>query len=217
MESAAETCVFDTSKPCLALGMMRETPEKWLRHLEVDDRDIALLNAACVPWVDYGARSYLRKMYTLEQGENLFKEVNWHVENDEHCKKIVAEAGGILVGFAFGPPAPSNWKSMKVVVNINVPLTAGLECTWGLMGTQPTKVRIFKGPSDTCENHPWDAMILRDCRPTTEGFLDTSAISSQKWDMLLMKMCEDYDYPWVVVAVNDAGPDTDPPCGCYAL
>lgn len=61
------------------------------------------------------------------------------------------------------------------------------------MGTRLPKVRIFKGPVESCSLHPWDAMILRDCHPNTDRLIGTKEVQSRTWDMLLMKMCEDYD------------------------
>lgn len=80
-------------------------------------------------------------------------------------------------------------------------------------------------------------MILRDCNTNTSNMTAIRSISDRKWDVLLMKMCEDYDRkrclllgysvltdvdPWVVLAIKDAGPyvagehnclDTSA-CGC---
>lgn len=61
MDSASHS-YCDAGKPAAALRMMREAPEKWFQHLQVDDRDRALLDAACVPFVDYGRRCFLREM-----------------------------------------------------------------------------------------------------------------------------------------------------------
>ncbi|KAI3334165.1 hypothetical protein F4824DRAFT_502240 [Ustulina deusta] len=210
MDSASHS-YCDAGKPAAALRMMREAPEKWFQHLQalLSTRDGMIYIQVFLSTAMLRAESRPPLKWTLKQDKQLFEDVAWKVENDENCKKIVAEAGGTLVGFSLEPVAPSKWKSIKVAVNINVPRTVDLGCTWGVLGTQPAKIRIFKGPKETCEKHPWDAMILRDCRAQTDGFMSISGIISRKWDILLMKMCEDYDYPWVVVAMKDSGLDTD--------
>lgn len=54
-------------------------------------------------------------------------------------------------------------------------------------------MRILPGPPQTCNLHPWDAMILRDCQPNTNNVWEVERIASKSWDILLVKMCEDYD------------------------
>ncbi|KAF3762709.1 hypothetical protein M406DRAFT_72691 [Cryphonectria parasitica EP155] len=81
-----------------------------------------------------------------------------------------------------------------------------------------------------------DAMILRDCYAGTDTMFSNPTYGSRVFDVLLMKMCEDYDRvliirnisqeyhianicvldPWVVVAVKDSGPYV-PANGCYSL
>ncbi|RYO91618.1 hypothetical protein DL766_003203 [Monosporascus sp. MC13-8B] len=178
-------------KPFIARRWLQGKPEAWFRDSPVDDRDRALLDAQDAPWVHYAKTSYLRKI------------TDWTVENDDACKKMVAEAGGQLVGFDLDISNPAQWKSMKVNVNITA---KNASFDWGFLSTVPSKVRIFRGPVYSCQYHPWDAMILRDCYANTGGMMEVDSISSRYWDILVMKMCEDYDYPWVVAAVKDAGP-----------
>ncbi|KAI1255234.1 hypothetical protein MGN70_003298 [Eutypa lata] len=202
-------------KACAAHNMIRNKPEAWFKDSPIDDRDRALINAGPAPFVSYGQRSYLRKMYHLKQGEEEFGSSDWSVEEDKACKKMVSHAGGQLVGFNdIDVSNPVQWKSMKINVNIEGTPNAGFN--WGFLATMPSKTRIFRGPPESCRIHPWDAMILRDCYASTDGIMSVSSIASRYWDILVMKMCEDYDYPWVVIAVNDAGPYNPAfHCECY--
>ena len=36
-------------------------------------------------------------------------------------------------------------------------------------------------------------MILRDCTPNSSGMDEVEEVNKYCWDLLLMKMCEDYD------------------------
>ncbi|RYP76724.1 hypothetical protein DL769_003555 [Monosporascus sp. CRB-8-3] len=189
-------------KPLIARRWLQYKPEAWFRDSPVDDRDRALLDAQDVPWVHYAKTSYLRKVYHMKQGEG-FESTDWMVENDDACKKMVAEGGGQLVGFDPDVSNPGQWKAMKINVNITAKNTS---FDWGFLSTTPSKVRIFRGVAESCLDHPWDAIILRDCYANTGGMQAVDSISSRYWDILVMKMCEDYDYPCVVVAVKDAGP-----------
>ncbi|KAM0819341.1 hypothetical protein AB5N19_05156 [Seiridium cardinale] len=204
-----------------ARKLIRKKTKAWFRDAPIDDRDRALINAQHVSFVEYGQASYLRKVYHLKRGQQTFNEHTWTVENDLICKSLVESAGATLVGFPTGPARPNEYASMTINVNIKCP--AGGEFKWGFLSTQPGYIRIFKGPAITCKDHPWDAMILRDCCPNTDSMIGTTEISSHKWDILLMKMCEDFDYPWVVIAIKDSGPASDKPqhscldtdhCGC---
>lgn len=69
-------------------------------------------------------------------------------------------------------------------------------------------------------------MILRDCTTNTNGFNMIKEIASRNWDILAMKMREDYDCLWsdnfdrhnvptgtglwVVVAIRDSGVRPEP-------
>ena len=61
------------------------------------------------------------------------------------------------------------------------------------MSGLPEHIRIFEGPTSTCPDHPWHAMIIRDAIAMTESLTAVDALASRKWDILLMKMCEDFD------------------------
>ena len=80
-----------------------------------------------------------------------------------------------------------------ILVNVNIKGTLGSGFDWGFLSTRPENMRIFKGPPETCSAHPWDAMILRDCTSNTDTLSSIESMSSRKWDILCMKMCEDYD------------------------
>lgn len=83
--------------------------------------------------------------------------------------------------------------ALTLLVNVNIQGAIGAGFLWGFLATQAENIRIFKGPAETCSIHPWDAMILRDCTTNTGTLDDLDAISSRKWDVLVMKMCEDHD------------------------
>ncbi len=97
--------------------------------------------------------------------------------------------------------APLSGRSRKLtsLVNVNVTARPGHGFAWGFLSTRPSNIRIFKGPPETCADHPWDAIILRDCTPNTDNLIEVESISSRKWDVLCMKMCEDYDCKLLVV------------------
>ncbi|KAH9909288.1 hypothetical protein F4778DRAFT_793299 [Xylariomycetidae sp. FL2044] len=195
---------MDCSKHHLALHLMRTNPELWFRGQTIEDRDRVLLTADPVWFVEYTQRSYLRKLYHMKAGQP-FGMTDWTVENDLKCKKMVGQAGGALVGYNMNTESSIDWASMTVNVSIAVPHDVGMDTTWGFLSTRPSKTRIFKGPPETCPFHAWDAMILRDCTTNTDSLTVVESIASRKWDILLMKMCEDYDSPWIVMAVKDAG------------
>ena len=88
---------------------------------------------------------------------------------------------------------PDKHHSNSTVVNVNIEGSSSAGFIWGYLSTRPSNIRIFKGPQDTYELHPWDAMILRDCTPNTGSLYALDSISSHKWDILVMKMCEDYN------------------------
>jgi len=121
---------------------------------------------------------------------------------------MIASAGGKLIGFDFQPLDETHWASMTINVNISAP--PGQPFQWGFLSTSPKNIRILKGPADTCEYvltkssptyllivadslHPWDAMILRDCTTNTSSLHAVSKVSRRKWDILLIKCCEDFD------------------------
>lgn len=42
------------------LKLLRDDPSKWFRDTQIDDRDLALINASPVPWVEAGQQSFLK-------------------------------------------------------------------------------------------------------------------------------------------------------------
>ncbi|KAI1618636.1 origin recognition complex subunit 4 [Exophiala viscosa] len=198
------------SKATHARCLLRMKPGDWLGEGPIEKRDKDLLDAESVSFLDYNRGSYLRKIYHMKAGEK-FDMTNWTVENDETCKELVRSAGGHLYGYGITTSPAIHWAS--VTVNVNISGTPGSGFNWGYLSTRPANIRIFKGPAHTCALHPWDAMILRDCTPNTDNLSNIKSIESRKWDILCMKMCEDYDYPWVVVAVKDAGTAPEPGAG----
>ncbi|KIW70570.1 hypothetical protein, variant [Phialophora macrospora] len=209
-----------SSKRDMALHILREQPLAWFRDAPIDMRDTNLIRAEPVPWLDYSQGSFLRKIYHMKAGEE-FQTTDWVVENEEACKELVRSAGGQLVGYDNTISEPIHWASMTV--NVNVSAKPGYGFDWGFLSTRPSNIRIFKGPPETCAHHPWDAMILRDCTGNTGNLNSIESIAQRKWDILCMKMCEDYDSPWVVAAIKDSGERAIPgvhdcqdtsACGC---
>ncbi|KAK5100789.1 hypothetical protein LTR24_000935 [Lithohypha guttulata] len=230
--TAAQYWFAPCQKEARALAMLRKQPEAWFRGASIDDRDRALLFASPIPFIDYSKGSYLRKMVSIADSAKMpelimfsqyhkkncqaFESTEWVVETDEICKQILNSAGVPLIGYDSIQPAPVEWQSMTV--NVNIQGTPGSDFDWGYLSTRATNTRLFQGPIATCELHPWDAMILRDCTPNTDTLYGIEYIASRKWDILVMKICEDYDHPWVVVAVKDAGANRpDPHPSCYRV
>ena len=114
----------------------------------------------------------------------------WTVENDDFCKNIVSSDGALLQGFTpTAGPAPA-WQ----YVSVNVQVTgAPLKATFGsgFLATSPRNIRMFKGPSESYSG--WDAMILRDCVENTLELHNTEEVGSRLWDVLAIKMNDDYD------------------------
>ncbi|KAG6362697.1 hypothetical protein INS49_007790 [Diaporthe citri] len=191
--------------------LLRDDPSQWFRGTQVDDRDLALINADPVPWIDIGQQSYLKHVHHKLKDQP-FKTTHWTVENDKALRGMISEVGAGFNGGAKPPvhlPA-RDWESMMVNVTITGNIAPGV--TWGLLSGRPSKARVLAGPCSTCTAHPWDIMILRDFHTNTSGLDQVSSIASRQFDILLMKMCEDMDYPWVVLAVKDSGPWNPQPC-----
>lgn len=56
--------------------LLRDDPSQWFRGTQIDDRDIALINADPVPWINIGQQSYLKHV------------VRGCPSNDTKCKCI---------------------------------------------------------------------------------------------------------------------------------
>lgn len=40
--------------------LLRDDPSQWFRGTQIDDRDLALINADPVPWINIGQQSFLK-------------------------------------------------------------------------------------------------------------------------------------------------------------
>lgn len=78
-------------------------------------------------------------------------------------------------------------------MNVNIRGNIAPGVTWGLLSGRPSTARVLAGPCETCDKHPWDLMILRDFHTNTSGLDGVAHIASRQFDILLMKMCEDFD------------------------
>ncbi|KAJ9144904.1 hypothetical protein NKR23_g5574 [Pleurostoma richardsiae] len=178
-------------KARVALGMIREKPQLWFRGSPLDDRDAALLAAPTLPWLEYGRSSYLRKIY-YKQRDSDWGTLDWKVENDVRCKYLVSVAGAKNIGINLR--AESLLPFVCMTINVNIKANPGHGFDWGFLstsGVHPGNVRIFRGPPETCSIHPWDAIILRNCAINMSSMVNS--VASGRWDILLMKMCEDCD------------------------
>ncbi|KAG9241478.1 hypothetical protein BJ878DRAFT_558037 [Calycina marina] len=174
-----------------ARRMLRQYPEKWFGTTKIEQRDIGLLGAVPVNFVKYERSSpFVRKVVSKKPGED-FKQLDWVVEVDEEAKKLVAQAGGQLIGF--GNDAIDKVDFQSMIVNVNIVGTNSSGFDWGYLTTSGNNVRVFKGPSESCSIHSWDAMILRDCTTNTSSLKDIPKITGRKWDILAMRCCEDFD------------------------
>lgn len=86
-------------------------------------------------------------------------------------------------------------------VNVTISGNIAPGVTWGLLSGRPSKARVLAGPCSTCPEHPWDIMILRDFHVNTSGMEQVASIASRQFDILLMKMCEDFDRKSYPVAI----------------
>ncbi|KAK4943029.1 hypothetical protein LTR10_017414 [Elasticomyces elasticus] len=179
-----------SSKAGHARCLLRTKPSDWFGEGPIEQRDMDLLDAESVSFVNYDQGSYLRWIYHMKAGETL-NMTKWTVENDEACRELVRSGGGHLYGFGNATWAAINWAFVTVRINITGTPGSGFNC--GFMSTRPANIRIFKGPAYICSIHAWDAMILRDCTPnnSTGGMGNVESIGTRKWDILCMKMCED--------------------------
>ncbi|OTA90992.1 hypothetical protein M434DRAFT_33124 [Hypoxylon sp. CO27-5] len=200
---------FKSCKLAGAKSLIKEESHLWFGTEPISPRDHQLISCDDTAFAAFGKSSYLSSVYHLKHGEGeMIQNTRWTCENDIACKKMVAQAGGGIRGFPhLIQPPPVNWLHMKVNVSLTVSAarSSELNVSWGILSTRPTRTRIFEGPSELCPIHPLDVMIMYDCTPSTENFIQQPLIASRKWDILLMKMCEDYDYPWVVLSMVDSG------------
>ncbi|KAI2639024.1 hypothetical protein GGS26DRAFT_587795 [Hypomontagnella submonticulosa] len=200
-----------------ARRLITDRPHLWLGPFPISERDLLLTRSPNVSFLEYDRSCYAAKLchyYNFQKYEDdaPLQTTSWDFRNDFTCKQMVAEAGGEVVGFPGITRNPNyNWYHAKIDVKFSIPtasvMSSEYNVPWGILTTLATNARIFRGPvQETCR-HGWDAMILYDCVASTEGPLrDCERIASRKWDILLMKMCNDYQFPFIVVAIRDSGP-----------
>ncbi|ROW06322.1 hypothetical protein VPNG_07495 [Cytospora leucostoma] len=170
--------------------LLREQPELWFRGEPADDRDVALINAVPMPWVDIGPQSYLKHIHHKIKDQPI-KTTMWTVENDGICRSMIAQAGCRLSGFAKPTlPAPE-WEHM--MINVSIAGNISPWCDWGMLSGRSIKTHLLAGPPSICPTHPWDIMLLHDFHTNLATMDAIESISSRKYDVLLMKMCEDFD------------------------
>jgi len=214
-----------------ARRMLRSHPDEWTLPLS-DERDVALINADDLPFVDYKGMPYLRKVYHMKRGKD-YETTDWTVESNEKLKEMVSQAGGQLIGYNQGPIAKVDWASVTVNVNIyykpaSMPKSSSSKkdpgSDWGFLSTAPKNIRIYRGSNKTCSdrtcadrtcpNHSMDIMILRDCTTNTAG--SSQYVAERTWDILCIKCCDDFNCPWIVAAVrkvSDTRAESEPsPC-----
>ncbi|KAI1344693.1 hypothetical protein F5Y15DRAFT_410394 [Xylariaceae sp. FL0016] len=187
--------VFISGKPAEALANIRARPQDWFSDAAIDDRDRDLLNAS-VPasFVKYGRSPFLRRI------------IEWDVETDEECKKMVAQG---------------------VNLNIAIPSDAEMSPDWGYISGKLNQTPMFRGPASTGLFDRLDAVILRDFTASTDSFVRNREITWRKWDILVMRIWGDWDHPWGIISINDVGENVvhDPACdggtvgsrGCHSL
>ncbi|KAI1806834.1 hypothetical protein F4811DRAFT_550577 [Daldinia bambusicola] len=74
--------------------------------------------------------------------------------------------------------------------------------TTGFLWSIPSKMKFIQGPVN--------AIIIHDCTASPEGTLQlVSHIARRKWDILLLKETEPYEYQWLVAAIRDSGSFAD--------
>ncbi|KAI1453534.1 hypothetical protein F4805DRAFT_461637 [Annulohypoxylon moriforme] len=200
---------------------LKRHPENWAGNA-FDFRDNSLLYGLSADFLDYSRHTgtcHLAKIVHFKRGEDLTPEAQtyWNSENDNLCKAMVSRCGGKVHGFSRlkWTAYPEKLKELhtRVDVQIMLPTIAMIRynVAWGILSTRSDKVQIYRGPKTFTPKHPWDAMVLHDCTANYEGELwKAPEIASRRWDILLMKMGSEYDYPWLPVTIRDAGPFQDP-------
>ncbi|OTA70171.1 hypothetical protein K449DRAFT_393181 [Hypoxylon sp. EC38] len=215
-------CDFESCKLAGAKSVIKEQSHLWFGTEPISPRDHQLISCDDTAFAAFGKSSYLSSVYHLKHGEGeKIQDTCWTCENDIACKTMVAQAGGGIRGFPhLIPSPPANFPKVNVSLTVSATHSSELNVSWGILSSRPTRIRILEGPSEICPIHPLDVMIMYDCTSTTENFIRQPLIASRKWDILLMKMCEDYDYPWVVLSMVDSGSYSEVAhehCECYSL
>ncbi|KAI1211610.1 uncharacterized protein F4807DRAFT_396161 [Annulohypoxylon truncatum] len=209
---------------------LRRYPQYWAGD-PFGLRDSNLLYGTSADFIDitkYMGTCHLARIAFLKPGEDIMRDskIQWTSENDNLCKMIVSRCGGKANGLPISQDLvyPQALKKHHVKVDVKIVLSSFAATrygvSWGTLSTRADKIQIFKGPEAFTPRHSWDAMIMHDCTVTGEGDLcESDAIASWKWDILLMKMSDDYSFPWLPVSIREASsfqrPERDPHRECY--
>ncbi|KAI0853161.1 hypothetical protein F5Y00DRAFT_257819 [Daldinia vernicosa] len=184
--------------------MLAAYPYLWMGFEPCSRRDLELFNCSPVDFVGYDHTSYLRKITTMtwevkvRSGKELF------VTNEEQIR--INE--GLPKGCFFTPGRRN--KEPHVKITIPVDKRGTFNATTGFLCSMWSKLKFLKGPHESNSTCAWDAMIIYDCTASSEGTLrGCPQIATRKWDILLMKVGDDYEYPWLVAAIKDSGAYTD--------
>ncbi|KAI0386711.1 hypothetical protein F5Y04DRAFT_275162 [Hypomontagnella monticulosa] len=200
-----------------ARAMINEQPQLWLGNSSsISGRDRSLFCSRQLDFLGYDKTCYAAKIchyfnFQKYEDDAPIQVTPWTCADDITCKEMVAEAGGEVVGFPTISRNPNpNWFHAKIDVKFTIPTRSVLfnrdNVCWGIFTALATNARIYRGPMMQACSHRWDAMILYDCVASPEGPLtESSRIGSRKWDILLIKICEDNEFPFIVVAIRDSG------------
>ncbi|KAI4860191.1 hypothetical protein F4820DRAFT_465951 [Hypoxylon rubiginosum] len=190
--------------------LMGHNPGLWLGSSQIFPRDLQLIHAQPVEFLDKSQKerfSHLRNLvYKKRDEENTSVVLGWTRESDGSCEAAVLQGGGTIHPQKEDSDEFNLCVGEKLQVQINFLPGSGTPFDWGFLSCVPAKTRIFRGPSQTCKEDPWDAMILYDCVVSPGAFHNVQRIATRKWDILLLKVCDkDFTHPWLVVNMRDTG------------
>ncbi|KAI1418590.1 hypothetical protein F5Y13DRAFT_184231 [Hypoxylon sp. FL1857] len=197
-------------------SLIKRRPHLWFGTSPISPRDHELISCDDTSFAECGfpGASPLCSVSHLKQGEtnDVMHQTCWTCENDMACKTMVAQAGGSVSGFPELASLPAWYQfHMKVEVKVTISMTSRSELVvpCGLFSTRPTKIRTLQVPSHIpghiCPFSPPEVMIMYDCTSSSESFRKHPFIASRKWDVLLMKIYENYEFPWTIVSIVDSG------------
>ena len=93
--------------------MMRHSPEKWMGTANIEARDLELLEADRLPFIEFTPKSpYVRKIFAKGEPGTEWVNMDWVVESNNEAMRMVSQAGGGLVGFPIGPQPHKDRQSM---------------------------------------------------------------------------------------------------------
>ncbi|KKY37673.1 putative aaa family atpase [Diaporthe ampelina] len=90
-------CTCNGPKWVIGHQLLRNDPSKWFRGIPIDDRDLALINASPVSWIDFGRQSYLKHV-----ADQPFKTTYWTVENGNALRVNVNIPDNFAPGVTWG-------------------------------------------------------------------------------------------------------------------